>query len=178
LDHYKFLNILVMARQSGLIKINGTLDNLTFYKTADGYQVRTKGGVSRDRILNDPSYARTRENGAEFGGSASAGKLLRNALGTMLFNAKDAKLSSRMLKVMSGVNNLDTVSARGARNVGDGLLTASGKILLQGFDFNGRAPLASVLYCPYALNTATGGISLTNFNAKLQLRWSGWCNAF
>ena len=160
-----------MAQQKGLIKIEGTLDNLTFYKSANGYQVRTKGGVSKERIMNDPAFARTRENGSEFGGSASAGKLLRNSLGTMLFNAKDAKLSSRLLKVMSAVKNLDATSARGARNVADGLLTAEGKMLLQGFDFNGRAPLTSVLYCPYVLNATTGGISIPNLNAQMQLRF-------
>ena len=159
-----------MAKQDGILKIQGTLDNLTFYKSTDGYVVRTKGGVSRSRILNDPSYARTRENGAEFGGSASSGKLLRNALGTLLFNAKDAKLSSRLMKVMSDVKNLDAVSVRGERNVAVGIQTDAGKLALKGFDFNARAALNSVLYCPFSLNEVTGAIELVNFNAKMQLR--------
>ena len=69
-----------MARLKGLLKIEGTLDNLTFYKTQDGHLVKTKSGVSGDRIANDPNFQRTRENGSEFGSSASAGKLLRNAV--------------------------------------------------------------------------------------------------
>ena len=159
-----------MAKQEGILKIQGTLENLTFYKSADGYKVRTKGGVSRNRILNDPSFARTRENGAEFGGSATAGKLLRNTLGTMLFNAKDPKLSSRLLKVMSLVKNLDTNSVRGERNVAEGMQTEAGKLALKGFDFNARAALSSVLYCPFSVTVSTGAIALSNFNAKLQLR--------
>ena len=56
-----------MAKQGGLLKVVGKLDDLSFYKSADGFLVRTKGGVSGDRIANDPTFQRTRENGAEFG---------------------------------------------------------------------------------------------------------------
>ena len=71
-----------MAKNTSLFKVEGTLDNVTFYKSADGHFVRTKGGVSKSRILNDPAFIRTRENGAEFGRSAGAGKMLRMASGT------------------------------------------------------------------------------------------------
>ena len=56
-----------MARQSGLFNFEGTLDNVTFYKTADGLLVRKKGGVSKNRLLHDPAFIRARENGAEIG---------------------------------------------------------------------------------------------------------------
>ncbi len=35
-----------MAKLKGILKIEGTLDELTFYKTQDGHLVKTKGGVS------------------------------------------------------------------------------------------------------------------------------------
>ena len=100
-----------MAKNSSLFKIEGTLDNVTFYKSADGYFVRTKGGVSKHRIMNDPAFVRTRENGT------SSGKLLRDAVSSFVFKAKDSKLSSRLMKVMSDIKNQDLVSARGERNV-------------------------------------------------------------
>ncbi len=56
-----------MARQKGILKVEGTLDGLTFYKTQVGHLVKTKSGVSDDRIASDPTFIRTRENGAEFG---------------------------------------------------------------------------------------------------------------
>lgn len=40
-----------MAKLNGILKIEGKLENLTFYKSADGHMVRTKGGVSKNRIL-------------------------------------------------------------------------------------------------------------------------------
>lgn len=51
-----------MAKLKGILKIEGTLDELTFYKTQDGHLVKTKGGVSAERIANDPNFQRTREN--------------------------------------------------------------------------------------------------------------------
>jgi hypothetical protein len=74
-----------MAKNKSLFKIEGTLDNVTFYKSADGYFVRTKGGVSKNRIMNDPAFVRTRENGSEFGRSASSGKLLRDSVSSFNF---------------------------------------------------------------------------------------------
>ena len=32
-----------MAKLKGIIKLEGTLDNLTFYKAKEGYLVKTKG---------------------------------------------------------------------------------------------------------------------------------------
>ena len=54
-----------MAQQDGFILIKGTLGKLNFYKSKDGHMVRQKGGVSAERIASDPSFQRTRENGAE-----------------------------------------------------------------------------------------------------------------
>ena len=55
-----FLIFSIMAKQKSFLKVAGTLDGLTFYKSVDGHLVRTKGGVSKGRIMNDPAYIRTR----------------------------------------------------------------------------------------------------------------------
>ena len=84
-----------MARQKGIIKLKGKIGDISFYKTQDGHLAREKGGVDASRIANDPAFIRTRENGAEFGSSASSGKLLRSALRTMLMTAADNRVASR-----------------------------------------------------------------------------------
>jgi hypothetical protein len=61
-----------MARQASFLKMKGTLGGLTFYKSRDGHLIREKGGIERQRILNDPQFIRTRENMAEFGRAAQA----------------------------------------------------------------------------------------------------------
>src|SRR5690554_6866192 len=118
-----------MARQSGLIKIKGTLDNVNFYKTKDGDLARMKTSVDKDRIKNDPAFERTRENNAEFGASAKAGKLVRDGARALAMTAADSRLVSRFTQVMTKVKNLDTTSVRGQRNIVDGLLDPNAKNL-------------------------------------------------
>jgi hypothetical protein len=61
-EHYKPIKQFKMARQTGLIKIKGTLDNVNFYKSKDGDLARMKTSVDGTRIANDPAFERTREN--------------------------------------------------------------------------------------------------------------------
>ena len=39
-----------MAKYKSLFNVEGTLGEVTFYKGKDGYYIRSKGGVSKDRI--------------------------------------------------------------------------------------------------------------------------------
>ena len=64
-----------MAKQTGIIKLKGIIGDISFYKSADGHLARSKGGVDKNRIANDPAFQRTRENGSEFG---RAGKGFRS----------------------------------------------------------------------------------------------------
>jgi hypothetical protein len=134
-----------MAKQKGIIKLDGTIGGITFYKsTQDGYLAREKGGVSGDRIANDPNFQRTRENGEEFGRAGKAGKLLRNSIRAMLQNASDSKMVSRLTQKMVEVIQADATNPRGQRNVIDGEAE-----LLQGFEFNINGKLGTTLYAPY-----------------------------
>ncbi len=160
-----------MARQTGLLKIKGTLDNVTFYKSKDGHIAKMKTSVDAARIANDPAFARTRENGKEFGNSASAGKLLRDSLRTITTNIGSTNNVSRITKLMSGIKNLDTTSVRGQRSVGVGIGNASAKLLLKGFDFNVGAMLGSMLYKPYVLVPTTGVITITGFTPATDVNW-------
>jgi hypothetical protein len=158
-----------MARQSGLIKIKGTLDNVSFYKTKDGDLARMKTSVDGDRIANDPAFVRTRENNSEFGSSARSGKLTRDNLRPISMNATDGRVVARMTKIMTQIKNLDTTSVRGARNVGVAMATAPAKALLKGFEFNREAMLSSMLFKPWAVNTTTGVITIAGLVPTLDL---------
>jgi len=158
-----------MGKLKSFIKLEGTLDGLTFYKSQDGYLVRTKGGISKSRLLKDPAFQRTRENFKQFGLNAKAGALLRESVGPMLAKAKDAKLSSRMLKKMNEIKNFDSTSVRGQRSVYLGLATVEGKQLLKGLDFNDRAHLQTVLNAQFSVDTANGVIEIPDFISQEQL---------
>lgn len=133
-----------MARQKGIIKLDGTIGGVTFYKTKDGYLAKEKSGVSADRIANDPAFQRTRENGAEFGRAGKAGKILRNSIRGLLQNVSDARMVSRLTQEMVKVIQEDATNARGLRNVIDGEAE-----LLQGFDFNINGKLGTTIYAPF-----------------------------
>ncbi len=158
-----------MARYDGIFDIFGTLKGMTFYKTKDGVLIRTKGGVSKQRIKNDPAFQRTRENGTEFAHSAQTGQLVRKSVGHLLKKAKDRRVTSRLLKVMSDIKNLDSTSVRGARKVELGMVTPEGKQAIKGFDFNIDAKLSTVLRQTYTNDTLTGEVTLADFEPQNSL---------
>src|SRR6476659_1039243 len=102
-----------MAKQKGLFKIEGTLQEVTFYHSQDGDLVRTKGGVNGSRFSSDPAFIRIRENNAEFGAAAIAGKNLRDTVHPMMSDASDNRIISRVVKQMTLIKNLDATSPRG-----------------------------------------------------------------
>lgn len=146
-----------MARQKGIIKLKGTIGDITFYKTQDGHLAREKGGIDASRIKNDPAFQRTRENGSEFGRAGKAGKILRTALRPLLINSADGRMVSRLTQAMVKVIQADLISDRGLRNVIDGEAE-----LLFGFEFNIRGKLGTSLFAPFvgAIDRVTGEITV------------------
>ena len=133
-----------MAKQKGIIKLKGTIGDITFYKTQDGYLAREKGGIDADRIANDPNFQRTRENGEEFGTAGKAGKMLRTSIRALLQNISDGRMVGRLTQEMVKVIQADVTSVRGKRNVIDGEAE-----LLEGFEFNIRSKLGTTLFAPF-----------------------------
>jgi hypothetical protein len=147
-----------MARQKGIIKLKGTIGDITFYKTQDGHLAREKGGIDASRIASDPAFQRTRENGSEFGRAGKAGKLLRTSLRALLLNSADSRMVSRLTQRMMKVIQADAVNDRGERNVIDGEAE-----LLVGFEFNIRGKLGTSLYAPFVgtIDRVTGELTVT-----------------
>ncbi|WP_452228987.1 hypothetical protein [Lacinutrix sp. MEBiC02404] len=144
-----------MARQTGIIKLKGTIGDISFYKSADGHLARYKGGVDAKRIASDPAFQRTRENGSEFGRSGKGGKVIRNAIRVLLQNAKDKRVVSRLTKILVAVTKTDAINDRGLRTIQDGDMN-----LLQGFEFNVNGKLGTTLFTPYVTtyDRATGDV--------------------
>ncbi len=153
-----------MAKQTGIIKLKGTIGDITFYKSQDGHLAREKGGISAERMANDPAFQRTRENGEEFGTAGKAGKILRTSLKALLINASDSRMVSRLTQQMVRVVKADITNERGKRNVIDGEAE-----LLEGFDFNKNGKLGRTIYAPYtsAIDRVTGKLTvdIPSFNA-------------
>ncbi|MEX0995815.1 MAG: hypothetical protein WD554_01550 [Flavobacteriaceae bacterium] len=133
-----------MARQTGIIRLKGTIGGVTFYKTTDGHLAREKGGVDKNRIANDPAFQRTRENGAEFGRAGAGGKLVRKAIRLLLQNAKDKRVTSRLTQSLMRVIKTDATNERGLRTIPDGDMA-----LINGFEFNINGKFGTVMFAPY-----------------------------
>jgi hypothetical protein len=142
-----------MAKQKGVIKIEGTLGDITFLRTEDGYIAKEKTHISGKRIASDPSFQRTRENNAEFGRAGKAGKLLRTAIRPVLQLAKDSRVTSRLTTEMLKIVKADATNNRGMRKVLDAETE-----MLQDFNFNKNAILGTTWYAPYTatINRPTG----------------------
>ena len=160
LKHSEFLNqkIKVMAEQKGIIPLRGTIGNITFYKSKDGFMAREKGSLDASRIATDPAFQRTRENGAEFGRAGKAGKYLRTALRSLLQNVSDSRMIARLVKEMMRVIKADETNPRGFRNVIDGEAD-----LLKGFEFNANSKLGTTLFAPFTgtINRVLGQLTVT-----------------
>jgi hypothetical protein len=149
-----------MARQKGLIKLKGTIGDITFYKTQDGHLAKERTSLDGSRIATDPNFIRTRENGREFGEAAKDGKLLRTAIRPFMMTAHDKRVTSRLTKLMVSILKNDGTSARGARTVGTAIALPVSMAMLKGFNTNIRSLLDEVLHKAYSVNTGTGVITI------------------
>ncbi len=142
-----------MAKQKGIVKLKGTIGDFTFYKTRDGYLAREKGGVDKSRIMNDPAFKRTRENGMEFGTAGKGGQLIRKAERILIRQASDHRLTPRLVQLLMRVVKTDPLNDRGYRTVQDGDMS-----LLKDFNFNSKGILNTVFFSGYtpSFDRATG----------------------
>lgn len=136
-----------MAKQSGIIEIEGTVGSLTFYKTKDGSFVREK--TKSRKITND----RVKENMQEFAKAASAGALVRKTFATIINDIQDTYLVRRLSQELARVVKSDKVNPRGFRDVSEGDIE-----LLHGFELNSDIALSTALKTPYTaeIDRATG----------------------
>lgn len=136
-----------MAKQTGVITLKGPVGRLSFYKTRNGYLAREKGGVDKTRIMNDPRYARTRENIREFTDNANASKLLRDALRPVISKIGDRRLNLRITQALMQVLKSDEVNVRGDRRVKDGNWD-----LVRDMEMNAGSSLGSTLFFELQFN--------------------------
>lgn len=81
-QRYKTYNI--MARNNSFVKLDGTLDGLTFYRKNGEDLVKKQSRISKKRIMSDPAFKRTRENMMEFAGASKAGKAFRDSFANVV----------------------------------------------------------------------------------------------
>src|SRR2546421_5411668 len=106
-----------MAKQTGEIRIVGTIGNITYYKSGGEYYVRQRSSVTRKQVMRDPRYSVARRNMAEFGTVALANKLLRTTFRTELSDIDCPHLANRLTKRLMEVVKSDDINEHGKRTM-------------------------------------------------------------
>jgi len=156
-----------MARQSGVLKLKGKIDDLSFYHNKQfGYIVRRKGGATRERIATDPQFARTRENSTEFAAATKAAKLIRHTVRAGLHLTGDNFVTQRLNRQVMKIVHMDVESERGQRRFASGLVHDEARRALNGFPFYEACPLAYMLPIRIVYTSENGAFTLTGLNAS------------
>jgi hypothetical protein len=128
-----------MGKLTGIIRFEGSVGAVTVAETENGAVMREKKGPSRDSILHDPKFIRTRENMAEFTRASRGAKLLLNGM-YMTVGKGDSKAFGRLQKLASAAVKGDSVNIRGERNLTDG-----NPVLFANYEYNLKLPLQKVV---------------------------------
>jgi hypothetical protein len=157
-----------MARQTGVIRLKGTLGEVNFYSTSSGgHLARTAGGGFNSKdIKTKPSMVRVRENASEFGQCSKVKRAFKLSLAPFICIRKDGSLHGRMMALFTKIKSLDRVNARGSRTVGNGLESALGLHLLSDFKFTPACSVTNILGASIHYDFIGRSCKITNFDAK------------
>ena len=161
-----------MAFLSGGPEFTGSIGNMSYYKMkgTDKIVVRKKGGASKKKIKTLPSFARTRENNAEFGGCANTVRSIRHAL-YPLNKLADYNFTPTLTTLAKNIQLLDNVNERGKRAVN----FSQYRYLLEGFQLNKTIIFDSVVKYPLkgSIERETGSatIDIPHLHPQLNLEF-------
>ena len=154
-----------MARQKGLFKIIGTLDDINFYVIGGiGYARKAGGGFNGYAIKTKESMQRVRENGSEFGHCSRIKKQFRLALLTFLKDIKGKDFHTRLMQLFLELKALDALSERGKRTVTNGLQTTKGKLILSQYIFTPNNTILNRLYNRASFDWVSQTLNIVDFN--------------
>jgi hypothetical protein len=123
------LNFKEMAYQTGILNYKGSFKSIRNYKTRKDSRILAgeKGGANRDLIMNNPTFARTRENMTEFKGCGVAVKAIRLGLDHLIPVYTDTRFTGRLVSIVKKINVMDPIGVHGKRAI----LFSNGRTLLK-----------------------------------------------
>jgi len=122
-----------MAIVKGPFELNGSMSNVTFYtrRGSDKVIMRTKGGVSGDKIKRQPKYEGFRNQQKEWSGATKLAAGVRMAFGN-LQRLADYNLSSALNGLANKIQKSNDTENKGTRPV----CLSQYRQTLDGFNFN------------------------------------------
>jgi len=157
-----------MAIQTGNIKYRGSFKSIRNYVNL--HDPRTfageKGGANRDLIMNNPAFARTRENMVEFAGCGKACKAIRKGLNNLLPDQTDKRFTARLMSLVKVINRHDIEGEHGRR----GIFFTEAHTIIQSLVFNKLNNLADkwsrLFIVAHPVSKAEATLNVTNFTLK------------
>jgi len=136
-----------MAILTGPLMYRGSFKSIRNYRNLHDPHTYAgeKGGANRELIMNNPAFARTRENMSEFGGVGAAVKAIRRGLLNFLPEQADAHFTGRLMKMTKEINLRDFDGVRGRRYI----MFSDNRAILNRIIFNDRVNLSEMIQCRY-----------------------------
>ncbi len=154
-----------MAKQDGIILLEGTLGGVNFYfREGEALARRAGGGFTREAIKEGENMVKVRESNSEFAMCSQVNKVFKQAIQPFLSGYKDGTLHHRLMQLFLKIKDCDLISERGKRSVHQGIFLKTGKQLLQDFIFNPQRP--TILSCPYGFDWDTLTFKVNEFKVK------------
>ena len=126
-----------------------------------------KGGANRDLIMNNPAFARTRENMNEFGGCGAAVKAIRRGFLNLLPEQADAQFTGRLMRMTKEINLHDVEGIRGRRAI----IFSACRGLLRNIVFNARVNMSEMIQCCFSCSHTesrlSGSLSVKDLSVPL-----------
>lgn len=126
------------------LKTKGKMTNpikTNMIKETNRHHKRHRRGHSAERLHNDPAFASTRKNWAEFASAGKGAILLRNVMESMLEPVHDRRRHCLLTKVMMKVLQSDSSHPKGERQLASGNLQ-----LLKHVELNTGIPFSHLVY--------------------------------
>jgi len=130
-----------MAIVKGIFQLTGSLQGVSFYtrRGSDKVIVRTKGGITKEKMASSPQFEALRKNQKEFGGCTKFASMTRYAFGG-LQRLADYNLTPVLTGMAKNLIKMDTAFPLGQRRI----QLSQHKQLLEGFNFNRTYPFNTV----------------------------------
>lgn len=161
-----------MAQLKGSIQFAGSVGNIRSYysKKLKRYLLSTKGGAPKEKILNSPVFARTRENMTEFKACGQWSSQLRKSL-IKISHLHEGYYFSEIVALAKSIQKHDLVNLRGTRSI----VSSQASALLKQINFNQVYPFDRVLSHWYELlfspDKRTVTLNLPGFRSFSHLNW-------
>ena len=149
-------------------KIPKRFDGLVTYRLegVEGHIAKQKTGFTTKALLNDPKYAKSRENASEFGPVSQLCKEIRMLLQEGLPKSKNLEVTNGLHTIMRKVMCCDSISERGYRCLKNGFASAGGNSLFTGYDFNPSGLLRNTFKGKYYFDAAKRQLVLEPFETR------------